>query len=86
MNDRSQEFTNNMTASNKPLKKIDRVGRISAQELHKYVMGAFGIFILFVITYAIAMSRVARQEKFALSKSHLKSLTLEYKQIAVAKD
>jgi hypothetical protein len=55
--------------------------RISAQELHKYVVGLFGVFLLFLITYPIAMNRVSQKEKFAPYQSHLKSLTPEYKSI-----
>lgn len=37
--------------------------RISARELHKYVLGLVGIFMLFVITYSIAIHRVERQSR-----------------------
>jgi hypothetical protein len=35
--------------------------RISARELYKYVLGLVGIFMLFVITYPLAIYRVERQ-------------------------
>ena len=57
---------------------INYSARISAQELHKYVVGLVGIFMLFLITYPIAMARVSQKEKFAPYQSHLKSLTPEY--------
>ena len=62
-----------------------KVTRISAQELHKYVLGLLSLFMLFVATYPIAMSRVAEKEKFAPYQSHLKSLTLEYKPVEPTK-
>ena len=62
-----------------------KVTRISAQELHKYVLGLLSLFMLFVVTYPIAMSRVAEKEKFAPYQSHLKSLTLEYKPVEPTK-
>ncbi len=49
--------------------------RISARELHKYVVGLIGIFLLFSITYPIAMMRVSRHPKFAPYQSHVKSLS-----------
>jgi hypothetical protein len=52
--------------------------RISAKEIHKYVVGLIGVFIIFLITYPIAMSRVSQKAKFAPYRSHLKSLTPEY--------
>ncbi len=55
--------------------------RISAQELHKYVLGLIGVFGLIVISCPIAMNRVAQKEKFAPYKSYLKSLTPEYKAV-----
>lgn len=58
---------------------VDTRNRISARELHKYAVGLFGIFLLFLITYPIAIYRVTRQEKFAPYRSHLKSLTPEYR-------
>ena len=53
--------------------------RIPARELHKYVVGLVGVFVLIVTSYPIAMNRVTQNGKFATYKSHLKSLTLEYK-------
>ena len=62
-----------------------KVDRISAQELHKYVLGLLSLFMLFVVTYPISMSRVTEKEKFAPYQSHLKSLTLEYKPVEPTK-
>ncbi len=47
--------------------------RISARELHKYVSGLIGVFLLFSITYPLAMIRVSSQPKFAAYRSHIKS-------------
>jgi hypothetical protein len=49
--------------------------RISARELHKYVVGLVGIFMLFVVTYPIAIHRVEQQSKFASDRSVRDSLT-----------
>jgi hypothetical protein len=54
--------------------------RISARELHKYPIGLVGIFLMFLITYPLAMSRVSQDAKFAPYNAHLKSLTPEYRQ------
>ena len=78
MNNLTQESRDSI-ASNNSVKTIDKPSRISVGELHKYVLGLIGIFGSIVITYPIAMNRVSRQAKFVASKSHLKSLTLEYK-------
>ena len=82
MNDLPQEFSGDLMKSRDPVNTSSTSVRISAQELHKYVLGLIGIFMLVVITYPIAMSRVAQKEKFAPYNSHLKSLTLEYKPVA----
>lgn len=82
MNDLPQEFSGDLMKSRDPINTSSTSVRISAQELHKYVLGLIGIFMLIVITYPIAMSRVAQKEKFAPYNSHLKSLTLEYKPVA----
>ena len=58
---------------------VDKGNRISAKELHKYAIGLVGILILCIITYPIAIYRVTQQEKFAASRSHLKSLKADYK-------
>lgn len=80
MNNLPQEFSGNLAdsanTSSKPV-------RISAQELHKYVIGLIGVFVVIVVTYPIAMSRVAQDQKLAPYKSHVKSLTLEYKPIEI---
>jgi hypothetical protein len=39
--------------------------RISARELHKYIVGLVGVFLLFIITYPIAIHRVDRQSRVA---------------------
>ena len=78
MNNLPQEFRNSI-ASNNSVKTIAKPSRISGGELHKYVLGLIGVFGLIIITYPIALNRVTRQAKFVASKSHLKSLTLEYK-------
>jgi hypothetical protein len=57
--------------------------RISARELHKYPIYLVGIFLVFLVTYPIAMSRVSQAAKFAPYGAHLKSLTLEYRQSEV---
>ena len=82
MNNLPQEFSGDLMKSRDPVNTSSTSVRISAQELHKYVLGLIGIFMLVVITYPIAMSRVAQKEKFAPYNSHLKSLTLEYKPVA----
>jgi hypothetical protein len=79
MNNRPRKFNDSVKASTYAKDSIDKPVQISAQELHKYVLGLVGIFLLVVGTYPTAMSRVAQKEKFAPYQSHLKSLTLEYK-------
>lgn len=81
MNNLPQEFSDNLTESSDYVKNLDTPIRISAQELHKYVMGLIGVFVMIAITYPISMSRVAQKEQFAPYKSYLKSLTPEYKQV-----
>lgn len=82
MNDLPQEFSGDLMKSSDTVNTSSSSVRISAQELHKYVLGLIGVFMLVVITYPIAMSRVAQKEKFAPYQSHLKSLTLQYKPLA----
>jgi hypothetical protein len=60
---------------------LEKGSRISARELHKYVMGLVGILTLCVVTYPIAIYRVTQQEKFGSSRSHVRSLTADYKSI-----
>lgn len=55
--------------------------RISARELHKYVVGLVGIFMLFVITYPIAIHRVDRQSKVAKAESLRNTITAGSKSI-----
>ncbi|WP_310425457.1 hypothetical protein [Chamaesiphon sp. VAR_48_metabat_135_sub] len=83
MNDISQDFSGNLTRSIEMqlVTTVVKPARISAEELHKYVLGLIGVLMLFAITYPIAMHRVAQEEKFAPYKFYLKSLTLEYKPI-----
>jgi hypothetical protein len=82
MNNLPQEFSGNLVDSFESADKMSKPVRISAQELHKYVIGLIGVFIAIVITYPISMSRVAQNEKkFIPYKSHIKSLTLEYKPV-----
>jgi hypothetical protein len=64
---------------------LEKGSRISARELHKYVMGLVGILTLFVVTYPIAIYRVTQQEKFGSSRSHLRSLSKDYKSIETDK-
>jgi len=51
--------------------------RITAQQLHKYVVGLLCVFTVVVGAYPIAMNRVSQDGKFA--ESYVKSLTREYK-------
>jgi hypothetical protein len=51
--------------------------RVSAQQLHKYVVGLLCVFTVIVGAYPIAMNRVSQNGKFA--ESYVKSLTREYK-------
>lgn len=76
----STELLHNSTES-LTLVHVNTANRISARELHKYVMGLIAIFMLFIITYPIAIHRVAQKQKFTAYKSHLKSLTAQYKSI-----
>ena len=81
MNNLSQESSGDLADSVNSAANTNKPVRISAQELHKYVIGLIGLFIAMVITYPIAVSRVAQDKKLAPYKSHLKSLTLEYKPV-----
>ena len=81
MNDLPQEFSGDLSVVSNAHNAIDKPIRISDRELHKYVLGLVGVFMLAAITYPIAMSRVAQKEKFAPYNSYLKSLTLEYKPV-----
>jgi hypothetical protein len=80
MNDLPQEFNRSIESIDSE-DALDKPIRISARELHKYVLGLVGVFTLAIGTYPIAMNRVAQKEKFVSYKSHLKSLTLEYQPI-----
>lgn len=81
MNNMPQELSTNLTKSIRSADTIDKPVRISAQELHKYVLGLISVFLLMMISYPISMNRVAQKEKFAAYNSHLKSLTIEYRSI-----
>jgi hypothetical protein len=48
----------------------------STLHLHKYVLSLVGIFLLFAVTFPIALLRVSQSEKF--SGAYLKSLAPEY--------
>jgi hypothetical protein len=52
-----------------PVPNDDSSNRISIRELHKYVMGLIGIFLLFSITYPIAIFRVSHQLKVNLNRA-----------------
>jgi WD40 repeat protein len=77
----STEIISNRPKSLSLVHVVDPPNRISARELHKYVVGLVGIFGLFAIGYPVAMNRVTQNTKFAAHKYHLKSLTPEYKSI-----
>jgi hypothetical protein len=50
-----------------------------AKEMHKYVLGLLGVWLLFLITAQIASLRVSQDKKFADVGFHVKSWTLEGK-------
>jgi hypothetical protein len=50
--------------------------RISARELHKYVLGLIGIFMLFVTTYPIAIHRVKQQTTLVRERTVPNSLSV----------
>lgn len=81
MNNIPQEFSTSLTKSIRSADNIDKPVRISAQQLHKYVLGLISVFVLAIVSYPISMNRVAQKEKFASYNSHLKSLTIEYRSI-----
>jgi hypothetical protein len=54
---------------------------IPATQMHGYVFGLLGVFLLFTITFPIACWRLRQDKKFAKYDFHLKSLTVEYKPI-----
>jgi hypothetical protein len=56
-----------------------------AKEMHKYVLGLLGVWLLFLITAPIASLRVSQDQKFANVGFHVKSWTLEGK-VAKLKD
>jgi hypothetical protein len=89
MNNPYQELSYELTQSipdtsiypEKPGQIVHVTARVSARELHKYVMGLVGVFVLILITYPMAIDRVTQQGKFAIGRSHLKSLSLEYQSL-----
>ncbi len=60
----SSLFTEDITTT--LLHNGERCERVSAQELHKYVMGLVGVFMLFAISYPIAIYRTTQQEKLVV--------------------
>jgi hypothetical protein len=58
-----------------------RARRITARELHKYVWGMVGVFLLAGVTFPIAMWRVSQSEKFSPYQSHLKPVDWSYQSI-----
>lgn len=58
---------------------------IPAKQLHGYVFGLLGVFLLFAISLPIACLRVKQDKKFAKYDSHIRSLTVEYKPVSPAK-
>lgn len=47
----------------------------SKMNMHKYVWSLVGVFVLFAVTFPIALKRVSQDDKF--SGFHVKSVTLE---------
>lgn len=54
---------------------------IPAKQLHGYVFGLLGVFLLFAISLPIACLRVKQDKKFVKYDSHIRSLTVEYKPV-----
>jgi hypothetical protein len=81
----SRDFTSNSNSNSSKSQSLVHIdqNRISARELHKYVVGLVGTFMLCLFTYPIAIHRVSQQEKFAPYRSHLKSLTPACQSIVV---
>jgi hypothetical protein len=63
-----RESTPNPQRMLSPAINDDLSNRISIRELHKYVIGLIGIFLLFSITYPIAIFRVSHQSKINLNR------------------
>jgi hypothetical protein len=57
----------------------ERIKSLPAREMHKYVLGLVGLWVLFGVTFSIACIRVSQDKKFADARFHLKSMTLEGK-------
>ena len=70
-----------INSATSPTNSVNSPARISAQELHKYVIGLIGVLLMCAVTYPIAMVRVSQDKKMVPYQSHVKSLTLEYKSI-----
>jgi hypothetical protein len=81
MNNSPQGVSGNSIDSAGSSAQVSKPVRISAQELHKYVIGLTAVFAAFVITVPIAVIRVTQSKKLAPYNFHLKSLTLEYKPV-----
>jgi hypothetical protein len=77
-NEITEPISNTSICSEKTGQAAKATARVSARELHKYVMGLVSVFVLMLITYPIAIERVTQQGKFATERSHVKSLSLEY--------
>jgi hypothetical protein len=63
----------------------EQIKPLPAREMHKYVLGLVGLWVLFGITFATALPRVSQDKKFANAHSHVKSMTLEGKWENVSK-
>ena len=81
LNQSSLEFMNSVNPEISPATSVNSPARISAQELHKYVIGLIGVLLMCAVTYPIAIVRVSQDKKLIPYQSHVKSLTLEYKSI-----
>ncbi len=57
----------------------EQIKPLPARDMHKYVLGLVGVWVLFGITFAIACARVSQDKKFADVNSHVKSMNLEGK-------
>jgi hypothetical protein len=72
----NRESTPNPQRMVSPVPNDDLSNRISIRELHKYVMGLIGIFLLFSITYPIAIFRVNHPSKVNLDRAGASSSQL----------
>jgi hypothetical protein len=78
---RAAEFIDSVEPKITAANTVNSSTRITARELHKYVVGLVGVLMLFLITYPLAIARVSQKAKFPPYQSHLKSLTPEYQPI-----